>query len=87
MYRHAKSKHEELELNALERHYTHYSIGQCVIQMAMTILSSIIALFGGDKLSWLAGMSYFLLGPSMAYFGYRMGKKRGMLSAAAAGST
>ena len=80
LYRHAKSKHEELQLNALESHYTRYSIGQCVIQMAMTVLSSIIALFGGDKLSWLAGMSYFLLGPSMAYFGYRMGKKRALLA-------
>ena len=84
LYRHAYRMKESLQLSDVESHDTRYSIGQCVIQMAMTILSSSIALFVGDHLSWVAGVSYFLIGPSMAIFGYRMGKKREQLSTAAA---
>ena len=85
LYRHAKSRTESLGLNEVEQHDTRYSIGHCEIQMGMTALSTLIAVFGGDRFSYIAGMSYFLLGPSMAFYGYRMGKKRGQIAASGNG--
>lgn len=75
-YRHAWKLRATLDLDAFERHLTLESLQGHLIDAGVALLSIVIAIVGGPRFAWLAGFSYFLLGPLRAYHGFRMGKRR-----------
>jgi len=76
LYYHAYRRRKELELNQLEIFDTRSTIGVFTIQIGVGIVSVLIAVIGGSGFSGIAGMSYFLLGPALGFYGARTGKKR-----------
>jgi uncharacterized membrane protein len=54
-----------------------------LLAAAVGVLSIVIAHVGGDRWAWLAGVSYSLLGPVLAAWGYAKGRRRSQLQAEA----
>jgi uncharacterized membrane protein len=82
LYDHAWRSRRRLHLDELERFDTlssrqHYALSACV-----GLLSVAIAAIGGERGSFWAGMSYFLLGPVAGTHGAIRGRKRRRLERA-----
>lgn len=76
MYTHAWHRRDELELNAFERHDTVTAIRMYASYIGVGLLSTIIGVTVSRERMYLAGWTYFLLGPVSAVIGYRRGVQR-----------
>lgn len=76
MYTHAWRRREELELNAFERHDTRTAMWMYGAYIVVGLLSTIVGLIVSTERLYLAGWTYFLLGPISAAIGYTRGVQR-----------
>ena len=76
LYLHAHRKREALELNELERFDTVSSFQENALMTLIGVLSLSIALTRIPRLTALAGMSYWLIGPVMYIHGSIRGRRR-----------
>lgn len=74
MYRHAYNLRDKLRLNALETHMTKTMIIMYSGNVAIGVLSVVLALTMRGRWLYMAGMIYWLLGPVNGYIGYKRGK-------------
>lgn len=80
LYLHALRKRDELELNELEVHDTKTSIWLYASDVAIGLLSVLLAwTMPQGSLKW-AGLVYFLIGPASAAIGFRRGWMRERLA-------
>jgi hypothetical protein len=83
MFYRALRKSRELDLNAFEVFETRSSIGTMLLQASVSLISLLMALFGGDKMGSISGVIYpFLLAPGFTIFHTVMGRKRRKLGLA-----
>ena len=88
LFGHALRKREELELNAIEILETRASMGGTIIQAGISLVSLMIAVFGGPGLAGWAGMIYpILIAPGLTIFYTIVGRKRRKLREQAAETT
>lgn len=72
---HAYRLRETLELNVVEVFMTKSAIQSCVLLMSIAIVSMLLACFENPFISgFLAGITYGLIGPTLAIHGWRRGK-------------
>ena len=76
LYLHAHRKREALGLNELERYDTVSSFQENALMTLIGVLSLSIALTRIPRLTALAGMSYWLIGPVMYLHGHLRGRRR-----------
>lgn len=76
LHLHAYRKRDELELNELERFDTRHDLRENIINVLIGLLSIAVAAIGGPRYAGLAGLTYMLLGPTMAVHGFIMGAQR-----------
>lgn len=76
LYAHAYRKRRELELNELEIYDTRVMIQDNALNVAIGLISVIIALAGGARYSLFSGFVYWLVGPVQFLHGYLMGRGR-----------
>lgn len=87
MYLHAWRKRDELELNALERHDTRTAMQMFTAYVVIGLVSSILGVTVSRERLYLAGWTYFLLGPVSALIGFRRGAQRQRLQVSEAQTT
>ena len=81
LFWHALRKRDVLDLNALEVHATHTSIGAAMLQACVALISVAIALFGPPRLVGFAGLVYpFVLSPGFTIYYTVMGRKQRRIS-------
>ncbi len=76
LHLHAYKKRMVLELNDLEVFDTKSEVVESIAMMSVGVLSLLFVVIGGQRLSGLAGLTYFLIGPIMTLLGSVRGKKR-----------
>lgn len=76
LYLHAYRKRFELDLDELERFDTRAELRECVINVAVGLVSIALASTGGRGYAALSGWIYMLLGPILAVNGFIMGARR-----------
>lgn len=76
LYDHAWRCRDRLELDEVERFDTLTSRQHYALSALVGVLSISIAVIGGERASFWAGMSYFLLGPAAGIHGALRGRKR-----------
>jgi uncharacterized membrane protein len=72
---------EAMKLDALQRFDARAGAFEHLIAASVGVLSIAIAQVGGDRLAWVAGVSYSLLGPILGTWGYATGRRRAQLQA------
>jgi hypothetical protein len=81
LFLHALALRKELTLKRLEIFDTRTSIGNCVINAGVGVISIAVALVGGVKYAGAAGLVYpLLLFPASTVFGMMTGRRRRLLS-------
>ncbi|HYH81980.1 MAG TPA: TMEM175 family protein [Longimicrobium sp.] len=78
---HAYRQRDALELNELERFETRDNLREALLNAAVGVLSITIAVVGGARYSFVAGMAYWLVGPAMMVNGFIAGSARNRLRA------
>ena len=78
----AYRKRETLELNLVEIFHTQSAIHSYIILMAVSMVSILITVIGGDRYAALSGMTYGLIGPALGIYNSIRGKKRRKLESA-----
>ncbi len=76
LYLHAYRRREALGLNELEIFDTVKDIQESGLNVGVAALSVLIAVLGGGRLSFLAGMTYMLNAVVLTFHGMVMGKRR-----------
>jgi uncharacterized membrane protein len=82
LYAHALRRRDALELDRLELFDTRSSIARNLMAAAVGAVSILIALAVPERLSGLAGFTYFLFGPVFALHGSVAGARRRRIQAA-----
>jgi len=82
LYLHAYRKSAALELNALEAHITRDYVIRNLIYVSFGLASIAIAWLAPVGWVALAGLVYCLIGPVMAFYGFRMAKARAKIPTA-----
>jgi uncharacterized membrane protein len=82
LYLHALRRRSILQLDPVEVLHTKESLYAFLVNISVALLSSLVAVAGGARLTWLAGSCYFLIGPARTVLGRRMGAARRRLLAA-----
>jgi uncharacterized membrane protein len=81
LYLRAYRKREELELNQLELFDTRTEIESLLLQVAIGLVSLVIASVGGWRFAGPSGWVYALIGPVLTVHGRRRGKRRRRMEA------
>ena len=84
LYWHAYRKRQQLELNELEVFDTRTDIRECLLNVAIGVVSITLAVFGGGNFAGFAGMTYMLTPVVMTLHGSLNGRRRRKLEAAVA---
>lgn len=86
LHLHAYRLRDALELDALERFDTVDNVRENGLNVAVGLLSIALALGGGPRGPFLAGIVYWSIGPLMFVHGYLSGRARGRVTREAAGA-
>ncbi|HEU0014522.1 MAG TPA: TMEM175 family protein [Longimicrobium sp.] len=77
---HAWRKRGELELNEVEVFDTVDNVRESLLNVAVAVVSVLLAVFGGEMGAFLAGMVYWLVGPIMTINGFAAARARKRLT-------
>jgi uncharacterized membrane protein len=80
LYLHAYRKRRELELNELETFDTRVSVQDNALNALVGLLSVAVAVRGGSRYTFAAGMVYWLIAPAQFAHGFAMGRRRKRLA-------
>jgi uncharacterized membrane protein len=70
-----------MKLDVMQRFDARAGTFAHLLAASVGLLSIVIAQVGGDRMAWVAGVSYSLLGPVLATWGYLCGRRRTQLQA------
>jgi hypothetical protein len=87
LYRHAHARRDSLGLDAVEAFLTRAFGRAHLLNAGVGCLSILIVLVGGDRFSGVAGWTYALVGPLLAFHGRLTGRARLRLQARLAAAT
>jgi len=76
LYWHAYRRRAALDLNELETFDTRTSLQENVLMTLVGLVSVALAVFGGSRLTFFSGMTYWLIAPLLFVHGTLRGKRR-----------